>query len=101
MVCLLSLPQLLSGLALRRTKGAVKKMGSSMQNAKVECSNAPVGRLKSTGIKLKVIDKVTGKRVNYGVQLNNTTLEIEALPNLIVTIGYDREQEVSPKSKEK
>jgi len=43
------------------------------------------GRLMSTGIKLKVVDE-TGKEVNYGVQLNNTTLEIEALPNLIVSI---------------
>ena len=45
-----------------------------------------VNRLTGTGIKLKVTERDTGKEVNYGVQLNNTTLEIEALPNLIVEI---------------
>ncbi len=49
-----------------------------------------IGRLMGIGIKLKVVDRITGKRVNYGVQLNNTTLEIEALPNLIVTIEKDK-----------
>ena len=46
-----------------------------------------IGHLKGTGIKLKVTEKDTGKEVNYGVQLNNTTLEIEALPNLLVRIA--------------
>ena len=45
-----------------------------------------IGRRKGTGIKLKVTEIDTGKEVNYGVQLNNTTLEIEALPNLKVEI---------------
>ena len=45
-----------------------------------------VGRLIGTGIKLKITEKDTGKEVNYGVQFNNTTLEIEALPNLKVEI---------------
>ena len=45
-----------------------------------------VGRLIGTGIKLKITEIDTGKEVNYGVQLNNTTLEIEALPNLSVEI---------------
>ena len=45
-----------------------------------------VNRLKGTGIKLRVTEIDTGKEVNYGVQLNNTTLEIEALPNLKVEI---------------
>ena len=45
-----------------------------------------VKRLSGTGIKLRVTEKDTGKEVNYGVQLNNTTLEIEALPNLKVEI---------------
>ncbi len=45
-----------------------------------------IGRLVKTGIRLKVIEKETGRQVNYGVQLNNTTLEIEALSNLIVTV---------------
>jgi len=45
-----------------------------------------IKRLTGTGIKLKVTEKDTGKEVYHGVQLNNTTLEIEALPNLIVEI---------------
>lgn len=59
----------------------------SMQNAPMTRLQTPVGRLKGTGIRLKVVEKVTGKLVNYGVQLNNTTLEIEALPNLEVTVA--------------
>ena len=46
----------------------------------------PVKRLTGTGIKLRVTERATGQLVQYGVQLNNTTLEIEALPNLIVEI---------------
>ena len=53
---------------------------------KEEANMKPAGRLTGTGIKLKVIDRDTGESINYGVQLNNTTLEIEALPNLRVTI---------------
>lgn len=53
---------------------------------KEEANLKPIGRLIGTGIKLSVVDKTTGKPVNYGVQLNNTTLEIEALPNLVVEI---------------
>jgi len=48
-----------------------------------------VGRLDSIGIKLIVTEIETNKEVNYGVQINNTTLEIEALPNLKVdVVGY-------------
>ena len=51
--------------------------------------HVPVNRLKGTGIKLLVTEKRTGEAVNYGIQLNNTTLEIEALPDLNVEIeGY-------------
>ena len=51
--------------------------------------HVPVNRLKGTGIKLLVTEKRTGEVVNYGIQLNNTTLEIEALPDLNVEIeGY-------------
>lgn len=61
-------------------------MHRDMKNALKSTPTAPIGRLKGTGIKLKVIDKNTKLPVNYGVQLNNTTLEIEALSNLEVTI---------------
>jgi len=61
-------------------------MDKSMQDAPMPKITKPVGRLVGTGIKLKVIDKNTGKSVNYGVQLNNTTLEIEALSNLKITV---------------
>ncbi len=57
-----------------------------MQDAPMERPLNPVSRLKGTGIKLKVVEKLTGESVNYGVQLNNSTLEIEALPTLIVTV---------------
>jgi len=59
---------------------------SGMQDASMPRLCKPVGRLKGTGIKLKVINRITGESVNYGVQLNNTTLEIEALPNLKIEI---------------
>ncbi len=61
-------------------------MDKDMASAFTPKITFPVKRLAGTGIKLRVTDKATGKSVNYGVQLNNTTLEIEALPNLIVTI---------------
>jgi len=61
-------------------------MDKDMINAKTPKLDAPVGRLKGTGIKLLVINKDTGESVIYGVQLNNTTLEIEALPNLMVKV---------------
>lgn len=61
-------------------------MNKDMASAPTPKITSPVKRLTGTGIKLRVIDRDTGERVNYGVQLNNTTLEIEALPNLIVTI---------------
>ena len=63
---------------------------AGMQDAKMERQETPVGRLRGTGIKLRVVERETGKRVNYGVQLNNTTLEIEALPNLEVTLEKER-----------
>ena len=56
---------------------------SSAYNPKLQ---GGIKRLQGTGIKLKVTEIDTGKEVNYGVQLNNTTLEIEALPNLKVEI---------------
>ena len=58
----------------------------TMQDAKMNRPTKPVSRLQGTGIKLIVTDKQTGKATNSGVQLNNTTLEIEALPNLRVEI---------------
>ena len=62
-------------------------MDKDMANAKIPIPTLKAGRLLGTGIKLKVTDKETGLCVNYGVQLNNTTLEIEALPNLNVEIA--------------
>ena len=59
------------------------KIMASAYNPKLKGN---IGQLKGTGIKLKVTERDTGKEVNYGVQLNNTTLEIEALPNLKVEI---------------
>ena len=61
-------------------------MDQDMAAAKIELEHGPVGKLQGTGIKLRVTDKDTGQHVNYGVQLNNTTLEIEALPNLKVEV---------------
>lgn len=66
-----------------------------MQDAPMERQSAPVGRLKGTGIKLKVVNRRTGETINYGVQLNNTTLEIEALPELEVSIIERNKEEVS------
>lgn len=64
-------------------------MNKDMQSAPRDINHTPIKRLASTGIKLLVTDKVTNERVNYGIQLNNTTLEIEALPNLKVEVqGY-------------
>ena len=68
-------------------------MDKSMQDAPTTKIQFPVGKLKGTGIKLMVIDRDTGESVNYGIQLNNTTLEIEALPNLIVTVAKAQEEE--------
>ncbi len=63
-------------------------MDKDMAEAKIELEHGPVGRLRGTGIKLQVTDE-SGQHVNYGAQLNNTTLEIEALPNLQVEVrGY-------------
>jgi len=59
---------------------------TGMPDAPFKRPDKPVGRLIGTGIKLRVVNKNTGESVNYGVQLNNTTLEIEALPNLIVEV---------------
>lgn len=61
-------------------------MDKVMADALKNTPTKPVGRLLGTGIKLKVTEKATGKSVNYGVQLNNTTLEIEALPDLKVEV---------------
>ncbi len=61
-------------------------MDKDMASAYIPKLEGGIKRPTGTGIKLKVTDKDTGKEVNYGVQLNNTTLEIEALPNLIVEI---------------
>lgn len=61
-------------------------MDKDMANAFKPINHSSVNRLLGTGIRLKVIDRDTGESVNYGIQLNNTTLEIEALPNLRVTI---------------
>ena len=64
-------------------------MDKEMANAAMPIEHEPVKRLKGTGIKLIVTERETGETANYGVQLNNTTLEIEALPNLKVKIsGY-------------
>ena len=57
-----------------------------MKDAPMEREHKSIGKLVGTGIKLRVVNKNTGKCVNYGVQLNNTTLEIEALPNLVVEV---------------
>ena len=63
-------------------------MSRDMADAYIPSSHKPVGRLQGTGIRLAVTDE-DGKAVNYGVQLNNTILEIEALPNLKVAVkGY-------------
>lgn len=48
-----------------------------------------LGDMVKTGIFLKIVEEKTGKEVHYGVQLNSTTQEIEALPGLIVSIGAD------------
>ncbi len=61
-------------------------MDKDMCSALTEIQHKPIGKLSGTGLKLRVTDKKTGQSVNYGVQLNNTTLEIEALPNLKVEI---------------
>lgn len=61
-------------------------MDKAMKDAHRPHSHAPIGKPTRTGIRLKVTNIDTGKEVNYGVQLNNTTLEIEALPNLKVEI---------------
>lgn len=64
-------------------------MTKDMAKAHIPTTHQPLSRLKGTGVKLSVTEKDTGKPVNYGVQLNNTTLEIEALPNLKVEVaGY-------------
>ena len=64
-------------------------MHKDMAEAPRDIIHDPVKRLAGTGIKLLAVDKATGQPVNYGVQLNNTTLEIEALPNLKVeVIGF-------------
>ena len=64
-------------------------MNKDMASAPMPKQDRPISRLNGTGIKLTVTDKETGEAVNYGVQLNNTTLEIEALPNLKVEVlGY-------------
>ncbi len=61
-------------------------MDKDMASAKTPTlQHGQVGRLKGTGIKLVVTDQ-TGANVNYGVQLNNTTLEIEAISTLKVEV---------------
>ena len=45
-----------------------------------------VGNMVKTGIFLKIVEKKTGKEVHYGVQYNGTTQEIEALPELKVSV---------------
>ena len=61
-------------------------MDKDMITAHSPCSHQPLGRLVGTGIKLKAVDKNTGEEVYTGIQLNNTTMEIEALPNLNVEV---------------
>ena len=61
------------------------KMDKDIVDAAKSWPDVVTGRMVGTGIKLKVTDN-DGKLVNYGVQLNNTTLEIEALPNLKVEV---------------
>ena len=69
-------------------------MNKDMVTAPINHQHNPVGRLSGTGIKLKVTDRKTGLSVNYGIQLNNTTLEIEALPNLKVEVeGKDERKD--------
>jgi len=69
-------------------------MNKAMANARTKTPQEPVGRLSSAGIRLRVTDEA-GQSVHYGVQLNNTTLEIEALPNLKVeVVGYQEMYEV-------
>ena len=49
----------------------------------------PLGDMSKSGIKFKLFERDTGKEVHWGVQLNNTTQEIETLPNLRIEInGY-------------
>ena len=69
-------------------------MDKDMQSANTGSPQKPIGKLRGTGIILRVINKDTGERVNYGVQLNNTTLEIEALPNLNVSLASKEENNV-------
>ena len=61
-------------------------MDKDMADAPMEIPQVSVGKMVASGIKLIVTEKETNKQVNYGVQLNNTILEIEALPNLKVEI---------------
>ena len=60
--------------------------GMEGANAEIEKNLHSISKPCGTGIKLKVVDRKTGREVNCGVQLNNTTLEIEALPDVIVSI---------------
>ena len=45
-----------------------------------------IGSMVKTGIRLKATDKRTGKPASSGVQLNNSTLEIEAAPGIKVEV---------------
>ena len=68
-------------------KEAIARAEKDMPAAPTPPIDYPIiKRLGGTGIKLRVTERATGKLVHYGVQLNNTTLEIEALPNLLVEI---------------
>ena len=74
------------------------EMDKEMSSAHRVVSHTPAGRPNGTGIRLKVVDKNTGEQANYGygVQFNNTTSEIEALPNLRVTVeGWDAREVVT------
>ena len=60
-------------------------MDKDMVDAAPNWPDVKTGKMVGTGIKLRVTNDM-GERVNYGVQLNNTTLEIEALPDLTVKV---------------
>lgn len=63
-------------------------MDKDMASISVGRELAPVARLKGTGLFLEVTD-AEGNPVDSGVQLNITTMEIEAVPSFTVNIkGY-------------
>jgi len=50
--------------------------------------NLKIGSMIKTGIHLKATDRKTGKPASSGVQLNNTTMEIESIPEVMVEIVF-------------